>query len=43
MDIRIIKELLAHADLNETMLYTKVSNPQLADAVLRLPAEWGSR
>ena len=40
VDIRIIKECLAHADLNDTMLYTRVSSPQMADAFGRLPADW---
>jgi integrase/recombinase XerD len=40
VDIRIIKDCLAHADLNDTMLYTRVSNPQMADAFGRLPADW---
>jgi hypothetical protein len=37
---RIIKECLAHADLNDTMLYTRVSSPQMADAFGRLPTDW---
>jgi integrase/recombinase XerD len=40
VDIRIIREILAHADINDTMLYTKVANPQIASAMLRLPADW---
>jgi hypothetical protein len=32
--------VLAHADLNDTMLYTPVSSPQMADAFGRLPADW---
>ena len=27
MDIRIIREILAHGDINDTMLYTKVASP----------------
>jgi integrase/recombinase XerD len=40
--IRVIQELLAHADIKSTMLYTKVSDPQMSAAILRLPT-WGPR
>jgi len=40
VDIRVIREILAHADINDTMLYTKVANVQIASAMLRLPADW---
>jgi Phage integrase family len=42
VDIRIVREILAHADINDTMLYTKVANPQIASAMLRLPADWSA-
>ena len=40
VDIRVVQEILNHADIKETMLYTKASNPKMADAMLRLPHDW---
>jgi len=37
VDIRDIQKLLAHADIKSTMLYTKVEDPLLRGAILRLP------
>lgn len=39
VDIRIIKELLGHANISSTLIYTQVSNATLTDAIRRLP--WG--
>lgn len=41
-DIRIIGEWLDHADLKSTKVYTKVSDARLQEAMLRLPASWGT-
>jgi site-specific recombinase XerD len=41
-DIRIIGEWLDHADLKSTKIYTRVSDERLQDAMLRLPASWGT-
>jgi site-specific recombinase XerD len=40
VDIRIIREILTHADINDTMLYTKVANPQMPQRCSGLPADW---
>jgi site-specific recombinase XerD len=36
----VIQRLLNHADIKSTRLYTKVSDPLLSAAILRLPS-WG--
>jgi len=37
VDVRVIQEALAHADLKSTMLYTKVHDEQVCGAISRLP------
>lgn len=37
VDIRVIQRLLSHADIRTTMVYTKVSDHQALDAILKLP------